>query len=145
MAAQKGRAFLFKFDSDGGGTNVLIAGERNTSFTINNEPVNITTKDDETSDGALHRVLLAQAGESSMQITVDGVYGDETTFAVLREAAIDNTHLSCRIEVAGSTLDGYIEASFMVANFGMSGAQNNEISYTFTLESAGEYDYTLNA
>lgn len=144
MAAQKGRAFIFQFDI-GGATFAAAAGQKNTSFTINNEPVNVTTKDDETSAGALHRVLLAQAGETSMQISLDGVYLDDANFAELRDASINNTHLTCRVVVPGETLDGYLEGSFMVANLGMGGAQNAEQTYTMTLESAGEFDYTLNS
>jgi len=143
MAAQKGRDFLFKFDT-GGASFVAAAGQRNTSFTINNEPVDITTKDDATTSGALHRVLLAQAGQSSMSIAIDGVYLDDANFDDLRNASINNTHLSCQVTVSGAANDGILAGSFMVASMDMSGAHNAEVPVSMTLESAGEYTYTLN-
>lgn len=71
--AQQGRAFLLQVgDGDPGGTGELfttVAGLRSTSLSLNNETVDVTTK-----DSAPWRELLANAGIRSMQVQGSGVF-----------------------------------------------------------------------
>jgi TP901-1 family phage major tail protein len=143
MTAQKGRGFIFQFDT-GSSTFAAVAGQRNTSFTINNETVDVTNKDSATAAGALHRILLAQAGVGSCSIALDGVYVDATNYNTLRTAAIDNTHVAVRVQVTGAAIDGYLHGSFAITSIAEAGAYNGEMTYNISLESAGEFDYTLN-
>lgn len=143
MAAQLGRSFIFQFDT-GGATFAAVAAQRNTSITVNNETVDVTSKDDETADGALHRILLAQAGVGTMSISLDGVYTDAANYDTLRTACRDNTFVDVRVLAAGATVDGYWSGSFAVTSISESGAYNGEMTYTMSLESAGEFEYTLN-
>lgn len=142
MAAQQGRSFLLEFNT-ASTTFVAVAGQRNTSFTINNELVDITNKDDETTEGALHRVLLEQAGVGTCSISVDGVYLDDTNYNTMKKAAIENTHVNMKLQSAGTAVDGALSGSFAIASISESGVYNGEQTYSMTLESAGEFEYTL--
>ena len=142
MAAQKGRSLVFQFDT-GGAVFAAVAGQRNTSFSMNNEIVDITSKDDATAEGALHRVLLAQAGVGTCSISIDGVYLDTANFDTLRTACRDNTFVSVKMLSPGATIDGTLTGSFAITNITEAGAYNGEMTYTMTFESAGEYEFTL--
>ena len=62
MAAQKGNLFLLKLGVAGAGGT--LAGMRTTNLSINNTPVDVTTK-----DSSQKRTLLAGAGVQSMVIS----------------------------------------------------------------------------
>lgn len=142
MAAQKGRGLLFQFDT-GGAVFATVAGQKNTSITMNNEIVDVTNKDSATTEGALHRVLLEQAGVGTCSITIDGVYFDATNYDTLRTACRDNLFVDVKVLVPGTTIDGTLTGEFAITTITEAGAYNGEMTYSMTFESAGEYEYTL--
>ena len=77
MAAQKGNAVLIKIAVSGSQTTV--GGLRSSSITINDEAVDITNKD---SSG--NRILLPDAGVTSVSISGSGVFTDSTSEQQLR-------------------------------------------------------------
>lgn len=132
MAAQKGRLHLLKLGASGAGGTV--AGIRNVSATINNEPVDITNK-----DSAGWRNLLEGAGTQSVSISGDGVATDGATYETLKGYAQANSHNT--MQVIGPDNDA-LEGSWMITSFQESSGHNNEIAFSITLESAGTVTFT---
>lgn len=127
MAAQKGRLYLLKLGASGGGGTV--AGLRNLSATINNEPVDITNKD---SGG--WRTLLEGAGTQSVDVSADGVATDGATYETLKGYAQANSHNT--MQIIGPDNDA-LEGSFMITSFQEAAAHNDELKFTISLQSAG--------
>ena len=133
MARESGRNLLLK--SGSGGSAVTLAGIMSHTFTINNEIVDITDKDD---DG--FRTLLANAGLKSITISGNGNASDDTSFATLRTASLGatiDTYTLC-LESGGDVIVG----SFQVTSFELTGDHNTQTTFSITLESSGEYTFT---
>jgi len=132
MAQQKGRLFLLKLGSDGlGGT---LAGLRENSFTINNEPVDVTNKD---SGG--WRTLLEGAGTQSVSISANGVASDSATYETLKGYAQANSING--YQLIGPDNDA-LSGSFQITSLQESGAHNDAITFSITLESSGTISFT---
>lgn len=114
------------------GTNV--AGARTDNFTINNEPIDITDKDD-----SGWRTLLADAGTRSVSADVEGVLKDATLIA----AAVGSSTLllkECVITVSGiGTLTGDFNLNSLQLGAEMAGA----VTFTATLESGESMTVTI--
>lgn len=133
MAAEKGSGFLLKSGSLPGTT---LAGLRSTSFTINGEAVDVTSK-----DSATLRTLLAAAGVTSMSISGSGVFQDDAAIKAVRAAAKAMTlDLYVIAFENGDTIDG----SFQCTSFENAGEFNGELTYSITLESSGDFTITDN-
>lgn len=132
MAAQRGRLYLLKLAADGSGGTV--AGLRNVSATINNEPVDITNK-----DSAGWRNLLEGAGTQSVDISADGVATDGATYETLKGYAQANSHNA--MQIIGPDNDA-ISGSFMITSFQEAAAHNDEIKFSLSLQSAGTITFT---
>lgn len=114
--------------------SVTIVGARTDNFTINNEPIDITDKDD-----AGWRTLLADAGVRSISADVEGVLKDAT---LLTNAAGTASALlqSCVLTVTGiATFTG----NFLLTNLTVGAAQDDAITFTATLESSGAMTTTI--
>lgn len=129
MTAQPGRDFtVSKADT-------VIAGLRETSATANNEPVNITGKDD---NG--YRTMADFSGVESIDITATGVWKDD----VMRSIAFGGTSESKLLTDItldwgdGATLSG----DFWFASYESAGNQDGEETYNVSLQSSGEWTYT---
>lgn len=135
MAAEKGRAFLIKRgDGASSETFTSIGGMRSTSLTINNEMVDITSKDD-----AGVRLLLADSGVTSITVSGSGVFTDSAGEILIQTSAI------------GMTLDNYeiifesgdkFEGAYQVTSYERAGEHNGEVTYSLTLESSGTITFT---
>ena len=142
MAAQKGSAFLLKENSTG--SPATVGGLRSTSMTINNEMIDITSKDSNPFiSGAKNnaRDLLEGGGVSSMTITASGVFTDSSTENLVRGFALDQ-QIKAYVLVFpdGSTLSG----NFLVTSYERGGEFNGEETYSLTLESSNALTYTNN-
>lgn len=133
MAASSGRNFKL-YDGTGGG-KTLIAAMRQTSFTMNGETVDVTTKDSTNQA----RELLAGGGITSMSISASGL---------LTANAQATTMLG---RVKARSLDAYtlefdngdtITGSFQMTSFGGAGAYNDAQTYEMSLESSGDFTLT---
>jgi len=130
MAAQKGAALLVKL-GNGASPEVFttVAGLRSTSITMNDEPVDVTTKD---SSGV--RALLAQGGVQSYTISGSGVFLDAAGDDTLRQKYGAATFANFQLIVPDF---GTFTGPFMVASLEYAGEYNGEVTYSLTLESAG--------
>ena len=136
MAAQKGSAMLLKVDISG--TATTVAGLRSTSISMNDEAVDVTTK-----DSAGLRQLLAGGGVQSFSVSGSGVFTDAASEAAVR-TAFDTQR------TAGTFVDfdviipdfGTFAGPMMIATLEYAGEYNGEITYSLTLESAGTFAFT---
>jgi TP901-1 family phage major tail protein len=130
MAADTGRNFLLKMGT--GTAAVTVAAMRTTSFTINGEAVDITSKDD-----AGFRTLLGTAGLSSISLSAEGVLSGSTTsngFAARTKAKSLDLYT-----LLWDGTSGTLAGSFQCVSFGAAGGHNNEQTYSVTLESSGSW------
>jgi predicted secreted protein len=123
MTAAIGRSYLVKKGA------TALAGVRTKSLSINHEPVDITTDDE---DG--FRTLLGAVGESSFELSVDGVSKDSTLFD---EALGSSTKLLTDVTIEHP--NGIISGDVFLASYEETGAYNDAITFSATFQSSGEW------
>lgn len=142
MAAQKGSALLLKI-GDGASPEVFttVGGLRSNTITMNEEAVDVTTKDD---NG--HRALLAGGGTNSVSVSGSGVFTDAASETSLKDAyfAQQNTSDGSSAQTAAFNNFqiivpdfGTLTGSFMIASLEYAGEYNGETTYSVSLESNG--------
>lgn len=134
-----GRLVLLKVITSGSpATYTTIAGLRDTTITINETEVDVTTKDD-----AGVRQLLEGNVLSSVTVSGTGVFTDSATINTLRSAALAGTHRGYKIEVVDSatTAGGTYTGSFRITSFENAGSYEGEANYSITLASAGAVSF----
>ena len=137
MAKSKGKLLLIRAQ----GVNpaaptayTTISALRSTSFTINEETVDVTDK-----DGDGWRELLEGAGISSMSVSGSGIADNGDTQAFMLDALLKKTHVVLKIiREAGDEFTG----TFQIASMAFSGEYNAEETFDLTVESAGTITYT---
>lgn len=120
MAADIGRSYLVKV----GGT--VLAGVRTKSLSINHEPVDVTTDDE---NG--FRALLGAVGESSFELSVDGVTKDSVLFDAATSSA---TKLLTDVTIEHP--NGTISGDVYLASYEETGAYNDAITFSATFQSS---------
>lgn len=142
MAAQKGSALLLKI-GDGASPEAFttVGGLRSTSITMNDEAVDITTK-----DSLGHRGLLAGGGVNSVSVSGSGVFTDAASETSLKTAYFAQQNSSDGSSAQTAAFNNYqiiipdfgtMTGSFMIASLEYAGEYNGEVTYSVTLESAG--------
>ena len=126
MTATIGRAFTISKNG------AVLAGVRSKSMAINHEPVDITTDDE---DG--FRTLLGVVGESSFEISVEGVLKDSTLFDV---ATGSGSKLLTDITIQHP--EGNIACDVFISSFESTGPYNDASTFSATLQSSGEWTVT---
>jgi TP901-1 family phage major tail protein len=127
MAAISGRKVRIKRGS------TAIAGARSDSITINNEPIDITDKDD-----AGWRTYLADVGARSIDCEVEGVLTD-STFLALAVGAGSALLEAYTLEVLGI---GSFTGDFYLASFAVTGEQADATTFTASIQSSGTITFT---
>jgi TP901-1 family phage major tail protein len=135
MPAQLGRALLLEVDSNGSATYQSLGGIRSRDFSINNEPVDVT----HSLSTNQYRVLLANAGVKSLDVSGDGVLDDDAAINTIEGYARAGTIRNWRITVPGFAT--YV-GNFMVTAFNVSGAYNDAVMFSITLQSSGDVTFT---
>ena len=132
MAAQKGSAVLIKMGADG--SEVTIGGLRSSSITLNDEMVDITTK-----DSSNNRTLLPNGGIQSVTISGSGVFTDAASEATVR-AAFGASSFS-RFTFIIPDFGDYA-GDFQLTSLEYAGEYNGEATYSMTFESSGAIAFT---
>lgn len=114
-----------------GSTN--IAGARTDSLTINNEPIDITDKDD-----AGWRTMLADVGVRSVDAEVEGVLDDATLIAIAVGSATAILQ-AYTIEIQGL---GSFTGNWHLASFAITGEQADAVTFTASIQSSGTITWT---
>tara|TARA_Y100001937_G_scaffold54874_1_gene75610 strand:+ start:246 stop:659 length:414 start_codon:yes stop_codon:yes gene_type:complete len=134
MAAQKGSAMLLKIGNGGSPeTFTTVGGLRSTSITQNDEAVDITTK-----DSSAKRQLLAQAGVQSLTISGSGVFTDAASEQDMRADVGSSSFTNYQILIPHL---GTYTGAFMISSLEYAGEFNGEVTYSVTLESAGDITF----
>jgi predicted secreted protein len=127
MASEYGRAVAFTWDTS------PVLGVREKSLTVNGEPVNVTSDED---DGV--QVLLAEDAETSVQIELSGVTKD----TVFRAAKLTGGE-SLQADVSLTYSDGgEIAGTFQLGPYSEGQPYNEAVTFTATLMSTGPVTYT---
>ena len=128
MASNLGRKLLLKVDG------AVVAGLRTRGLSVNKEAIDVTTDDD---DG--FRKLLSEAGQVSLDMSIDGLTKD----AELRAAALTSTSITLTgVTVEYPNGDSLAFDEVMMNSFEESGSYNEAISFTASLQSSGAWTYT---
>ncbi len=130
MAAQKGSALLLKI-GDGASPEAFttVGGLRSTSITLNDEAVDVTTK-----DSSSLRALLANGGVQTISISGSGVFTDAASETTLRGKFGASSFSNFQVIIPDF---GTYTGAFMVASLEYAGEYNGEVTYSVTLESSG--------
>jgi len=129
MAVQKGAEVLVKI-GDGASPEAFttIGGLRDTSISINQETVDVTTK-----DSARVRTLIAQGGVKSFTISGSGVFDDSASHTTLLGVLDASTFTNFQFIMPDfNTFTG----AFQVTSVEYSGTYNDSAQYSLTFESA---------
>lgn len=125
MSGFVGRKVLLKVDDS------LVAGVRTKGVSINRNPIDVTSDDD---DG--WRKLLEEPGEKQVDLSVSGV----TKVDTLKQAALTGETLH---DVELSYPDGSkIKGDFYLATYSETGPYNDASTFDASLQSSGPIDYT---
>jgi predicted secreted protein len=127
MAAVSGRKLRIKKGS------TAVAGARTDNLTINNEPIDITDKDD-----AGWRTMLADVGVRSIDADVEGVLIDSALIAVAMGAA-SGLLSAWTIEIEGI---GSFTGDWYLSSFAISGEQADATTFTANIQSSGTMTFT---
>lgn len=111
-----------------------IGSMKSTNMTINNEQVDVTTKDD-----MAWRALL-ECGVRSMSCSASGPISSDAVLKALELAAANGPTIR-NFKITTGRLDTYLGA-YQITSFGRAGEHNQAEQYSLSLESAGPITYT---
>lgn len=126
MAAFVGRSVVVEVNA------ATVAGARTKSFTIGNEPVDITSDDD-----SGFRTMLSVAGTKTLDMTIEGVTKDGALIAL----ASGSSGLIEGVEITFPGV-GTIAGDFFVASVEVGATYNEATTFSASLQSSGAYAYT---
>ena len=126
MAAFVGRTVVVEV------AGAAVAGARTKSFTIGNEPVDITSDDD-----SGFRTMLSVAGTKTLDMSIEGVTKDGALIAL----ASGSSGLIEDVEITFPGI-GTIAGDFFVASVELGAAYNEASTFSASLQSSGAYTYT---
>jgi predicted secreted protein len=126
MAAFVGRTVVLEV------AGAAVAGARTKSFTIGNEPVDITSDDD-----SGFRTMLSVAGTKTLDMSIEGVTKDGALIAL----ASGSSGLIEDVEITFPGI-GTIAGDFFVASVELGAAYNEASTFSASLQSSGAYTYT---
>lgn len=134
MAAQKGRLFLLKLGNGATSeTFTTVAGLRANSIAINNEMVDVTTK-----DNSGWRELLEGVSFKSVSVSGSGIIQGSTNRVAVTGKALSGT--IDNYEIVFEDGDKFTGA-FQVTSCELTGSHDGAEEYTMTLESSGAVTY----
>ena len=141
MAAQRGRLTLLYADLEGGSPQnfTLMPGLRDTTWTMNGQQVDVTTKD----SNAWRKLLAGTASEPgagirSFDVSVAGIFQDAVVEETVRGWSWDQTLNWWQVKLDN---DDRIEFQAQIRGYNRTGVHDGADEYSFTLESDGEVFY----
>lgn len=114
---------------------VNVVGARTDSLTLNNEPLDITDKDD-----SGWRTLLADAGARTISCEIEGVLKNSTLLSDSVGTASTTLLRECIVTIDGI---GTITGDFMLQNLQIGAEQGDVVTFTATLESGESPTVTI--
>lgn len=135
MPAVKGLDMLLKVDSTGSGSFSTVGGIRSTEISLDGASVDVTSQD----DTSRYRQLLAGAGIKTATIKGSGVFKGDSAAGTVRSYFAADTIRDWTIIVPGFYT---IKGSFKITNLTYSGDHAAEVTFSISLESAGDLTFT---
>jgi TP901-1 family phage major tail protein len=115
-------------------TGTLLGGLRTTNFTMNNQVIDVSTKD---TNG--WRELLEDGNVKFFSISGDGIFKDSASDETIRGYVFANTlNTFTFIFPNGDTIEG----TFQITNYQRKGDYEGAETYSMTLESSGIPTFT---
>jgi TP901-1 family phage major tail protein len=133
MSGQKGKDLLVKID-DGAGF-ITVAGLRARRLAFNAEIVDTTHAE----SSGQWRELLAGGGVKSAAVAGRGLFKDQASDALVRQAFFDGAIKTCQIAIPDF---GTVQGAFQIVGLEFAGEANGEMTYELALESAGALAFT---
>ena len=136
MAAQNGRGFLVQMDISS--TATTIGGSTSGSISINNEPIDITNKDD-----SGWRTLLAD-GKRSADVSFNGINLDDNTIGQVRTNHLAQTAEDFTVVIPGDAAGsaGSYTFSGVITSLEEAGEEGGALTYNVTVQSSGAVTFT---
>lgn len=116
-------------------SGVNIVGARTDSVTVNNEPLDITDKDD-----AGWRTMLADAGVRTVSCEIEGVLKDTTLLGDAVGTASTALFKECVVTISGL---GTLTGDFFLNSVQIGAEQADVVTFTATLESGESMTATI--
>jgi TP901-1 family phage major tail protein len=129
MTAQKGKDLLVKLD-DGSGNFVAVAGLRTRRLSLNASAVDATDSE----SAGQWRELLAGAGVRRASLAGNGIFKDQASDALVRQAFFDGAIRNWQIVIPSF---GIVSGPFQISSLDWRGEHAGEITFDIALESAG--------
>ncbi|MBX6328571.1 MAG: phage major tail protein, TP901-1 family [Pseudolabrys sp.] len=133
MSAQRGKDLLVKI-ADDDGAFVTVAGLRARRLAFNAESVDITHAE----SANRWRELLDGAGIKRASVAGRGLFKDAASDALMRQNFFAGAIANFQIVIPDF---GALEGPFQITNLEFAGEHNGEVTYEFSLESAGELTF----
>lgn len=111
------------------GSGVVVTGMRTKSITLNNEPIDITSDDDE----GWRRYLDEDPAERSIEMSVDGVTKD---VGLMRLAALGGDQLISEYTLTFPGLASFT-GDFHIGTLELGAEYNNAVTFSCTITSSG--------
>lgn len=127
MAGANGRALTIDY------ATTTLVGVRTKGYTVTNDYVDVTTDDD---DG--WRVLLADPGLRSVEVTVGGISSDQVLLAAIMAASVASATVTVQLPTTTGTLAG----SYLISSFEQTGEHDGAVEFSATFMSSGVVTYT---
>lgn len=134
MAAQKGKDLLLKI-SDGAGGFVSVAGLRTRRIAFNADAVDVTDAE----SAGRWRELLGGAGLRRASVSGTGIFKDQASDALLRQAFFDGLLRNWEIVIPGF---GALSGPFQISNLDYRGEHSAEVTFDISLDSAGAISFS---
>jgi TP901-1 family phage major tail protein len=115
---------------------VAVAALRTKTMSLANEPVDVTSDDD---NG--FRKLLQDPGNKTLDISIEGVAKDVASFNSLMTLATSGTDILESVSLLFPAI-GTIAGEFVISSFEIGAPYNEAATFSCTLQSAGAYTWT---
>lgn len=133
MPGQKGKDLVVKID-DGSGY-VTVAGLKARRLAFNAETIDATNAQ----SSGQWRELIAGGGVKRAAIAGQGLFKDQASDALVRQAFFDGAVKDCQIVIPAF---GAVAGPFQIVALEFAGEANGEMTYDLALESAGALTFT---
>ena len=134
--AQWGKEFVLQIETAVPGTYVTVAGLRNTTLTMSASEIDITNK-----DNVPNTTLLDAAGVKSIEASGDGVFENDTTWALVNTAFVDQTITPFKLLFWDGTAD--VEVDAKILSLELSGTFDDAQAFTISIKGSGAPVITL--
>lgn len=134
MLAQSGSLMLLKVYNSAKKTFEVVGGMRTTKFLLNNQLVDITTK-----ESGQWRKLMSGVGNSYISISGSGIFTNKESERIIREAAFSNQDLSFEISFGNNDK---LLGRFIINVYERIGNISEEELYNIALESSDNVRYS---